>query len=759
MMGFMSSNIGREKLLRFCAKLSSIGVVVLLFLSLGSLGVFGYYSYKVPSPERLTNRKVEQSTKIFDRNGVLLYDVFEDKDRTVVNLDDVSPYVIYATLATEDADFYKHQGFDALSIVRGGYNSLVGRGLQSGSTLTQQLTKNAILTNERSLDRKIKEFILSVQIENKYDKDDILSWYLNETPYGSTAYGIEGASQLYFAKSSSELNLAEAAYLAGLPQRPTAYSPFGPTPELGKDRQKYVLKLLHERGWLEKDGERRKISNGEYEEALKYEIKFASPTRDIRAPHFVFYVLDQLYQKYDENFVKSAGLKVTTTLDIEKQDEIQKIVQEELDKVSYLDVGNSAVVVIDPETRQILSMVGSQDYFDSENGGQFNVATSPTRQPGSSIKPLVYATALKQGYTASTVIMDIPTTFPAVDSGSEDYKPKNYDGKFRGPVQVRYTLANSINIPAVKMLKVIGVNSLLDTAEDFGITSFDRDSNYYGLSLALGGGEASLLEMTNAFAVFATGGYYQMATSIISVENSKGENLNYSIEGSKKKVLDEGIAYIISDILSDNQARLWAFGPGNQLEFRTDEVAAKTGTTDDIRDNWTLGYTKKIVVGVWAGNNDNHAMDYKLASGVTGAAPIWHRSIALFVDPENPNKFENTDNVVKANVGTITGGKPVDGLEESREEYFIKGTEPEVRSEMVLELEICEKDDKIANEKCIDDDKSEKREFIKLMDLFPEWQEATDDWVKENYPEDKDEFKKFYPPDEESEYDGDDDDD
>ena len=745
----------RENILKIIAKISSIGVFVVLIGSIFTLAVFGYYSYQVPAPDKLTNRKIDQSTKIYDRNNVLLYEVYENKNRTIVDLDYVSPYVVYATLSAEDAEFYKHKGFDPLGILRGAVLSVAGGGLQSGSTLTQQLTKNALLTNEQSITRKIKEFILSVQIENKYGKDAILSWYLNETPYGSTSYGIEEASRQYFGKSSSDLNLAESAFLAGLPQRPTAYSPFGATPELGLSRQKYVLKLMKERGWLDKDGSRHKISDKEYTEAQNTELKFIADKTDIKAPHFVFYVLDKLYKKYGEEYVKSGGLNVKTTLDFEKQEEIQKIVQEELDEVSYLDVGNASVVAINPQTREILVMVGSRDYFDSENGGQFNVATSPTRQPGSSIKPLVYATALKQGYNASTVYMDVPTTFPAVDSGSKDYSPKNYDGKFRGPIQLRYALANSINITAVKTLKIVGVDSLLETAKDFGITSLNADQNYYGLSLALGGGEVSLLEMTNAFSVFASGGMFQEAQAIISISDKDGKTLDYSLSSPKKQVLDKGVAYVISDILSDNSARLLAFGPGNSLEFKTQQVAAKTGTTDDIRDNWTLGYTNNIAVGVWAGNNDNHAMNQQLASGVTGAAPIWHRSIDLFLDQENPAKFEKPDNISQAEVGTITGGLYVAGLEDSRREIFVKGTEPDVRSEMVIELEVCKKDGKIANDKCKDDGKSEKREYIKLTSLLPQWQESVDKWVEENYPKDKDEFKKFYPPTKESEYDGD----
>lgn len=744
----------REDLLAIGAKVSTWGVFAMLFGSIAVLAIFIYYSSIVPAPDKLTNRKVEQSTKIYDRNDILLYEVYKDENRTLINLQDVSPYVVYATLSAEDADFYKHQGFDPIGMIRGALLSLTGQGLQSGSTLTQQLTKNALLSSEQRIDRKIKEFILSMQVENKYNKDDILEWYLNETPYGSTAYGIEEAAQLYFNKTSADLDLAESAYLAGLPQRPSAYSPFGATPEYGFDRQKYVLKLMYERGWIDSSGERKKISKEEYDTAINEELQIAQVSTDIRAPHFVFYVLDKLYEKYGEEYVKSAGLRVKTTLDVEKQEEIQTIVQEELDKAEEADlnVGNAAVMGIDPQSRDILVMVGSRDYFDTEGGGQFNVATSPTRQPGSSIKPLVYATGLKQGYTASTMFMDVPTNFGAPDDGSKAYQPKNYDGKFRGPIQLRYALANSINITAVKMLQVVGIPSLLETAKDFGITSY-HDDNYYGLSLALGGGEASLIEMTNAFSVFASGGYFQAPNYILQITDKDGNNIAYDVQRPKKQVLEPGIAYIMSDILSDNSARLLAFGPGNQLEFRTNQVAVKTGTTDDIKDNWTIGFTNDIAIGVWSGNNDNTPMNSRLASGVTGAAPIWNRAITTFLDDsDSPAKFEKPDNVVKIEVGTITGGIPADGLEDKRWEYFVKGTEPEVRSEMVLELEVCEKDGKLANDDCKDDDKTEKREYIKLTTLLSEWQDSANDWIKENYPKDKDEFKKFYPPTEKSDY-------
>lgn len=717
-----------------------------------ALIVFIYYSLVIPSPDKLQNRKVDQSTKIYDRNNKLLFDVYENFDRTTVKLDSISPYIISATLTAEDAEFYVHTGVDPIGILRAAFNTLTGEGLQGGSTLTQQLTKNALLTTDRKIARKIKEFILSVQIENKYNKDDILQYYLNEAPYGSTSYGIESASKLYFNKSSNELNLAESAYLAALTQRPSVYNVFGSNPELGISRQKYILKLMKDKGWINKLGKREKISQKEYDAAVSYELQFTKGRSNIKAPHFVFFVLDELYKKYGEDYVKSAGFKVTTTLDLDKQTQIETIIQEELLKAEKqnLLVGNSAVVAIDPTNREIISMVGSRD-FNDEKIGKFNVATSPNRQPGSSIKPLVYVTALKQNYTASTMIMDVPIVFTAENAG-KDYKPKNYDGSYRGPVQFRYALANSLNLPAVEMMKAVGVKNVIQTAQDFGITTLNRGESVYGLSLALGGGEVSLLEMANAYGVFASNGFSQKPVSILKIEDIKGNDLNYNIDNQKVKVLDEKIAFIMSNILSDNNARLLAFGGGNMLEIKTDQVAVKTGTTNDIRDNWTIGYTNNIVVGVWAGNNDNTPMNGRLASGVTGAAPIWNRSVKLFLNKERPNKFEIPKDVIRVEVGAITGGLPDTEMENTRQEYFVKGTEPTTKSDMILELEICKEDNRLANDKCRDDENTKKKKYIKLLALLPQWQETVDKWVEDNYPSDKDEFKKFYPPTKKSDY-------
>lgn len=750
--GFKSLSMNKNNLLKYAALASKLLFFAVLAGSAFALIVFIYFSLVIPSPDKLTNRKIEQSTKIYDRNNKLLYDVYENIDRTNVKIDSVSPFVIDATLTAEDAEFYVHKGVDPVGLIRAAVNTLTGEGLQGGSTLTQQLTKNALLTTDRKLTRKIKEFILSVQIENKYNKDQILEYYLNEAPYGSTSYGVESAARLYFNLGASELNLAQSAYLAGLTQRPSAYSAFGSSPELGIERQKYILKLMKDKGWVNKLGKREKISQSEYDEAINYKLEFSKSRTNIKAPHFVFYVLDELYAKYGEDYVKSGGLKVTTTLDLDKQEQIEQIVKEELEKANKqnLLVGNSAVVAIDPKNREIITMIGSKD-FNDETVGKFNVATSPNRQPGSSIKPLVYATALKQNYTPATVLMDVPIVFKGANGG-KDYAPKNYDGKYRGPVQLRYSLANSLNLPAVEMMKVVGVKNVLQTAQDFGITTLNRGEGVYGLSLALGGGEVSLLEMANAYAVFASDGNYQKPISVLKIEDKNGNDLSYSIDNPKVKVLDEKIAFLMSSILSDNSARLLAFGAGNMLDIRTDQVAVKTGTTNDIRDNWTIGYTKDITVGVWAGNNDNTPMNQRLASGVTGAAPIWNRSIKLFLSKDNPNKFEVPKDVVKVEIGAITGGLPDTEMENTRQEYFIKGTEPTTKSDMILELEICKEDNRIANDKCRDDEKTKKKKYIKLTALLPEWQDMVDEWVDKNYPSDKDEFKKFHPPTKKSDY-------
>ncbi|MCG2691698.1 transglycosylase domain-containing protein, partial [Microgenomates group bacterium] len=430
------------------------------------------------------------STKILDRNGELLYDVFADQRRTPVTLDQVPLTLRQATIAIEDKNFYSHQGFDPLGWVRAMFNTVFRfRRLAGGSTLTQQLVKNTLLRQQRIVSRKIKEFVLSVQIEKKYTKDEILQMYLNESPYGGTAWGVEAAAETYFGKKVSELNLVESAILAGLPQAPSLYSPFGINQEAYKDRTKAVLRRMREDDYLTKDEEKQAMADLET-------VKFAAEGSSFKAPHFVMYVKQKLIDRYGEKLVEQGGLRVTTSLDWKLQEKAQEIVSEEIAKVEKIAITNGAALVLNPQTGEILAMVGSKNYSAEDYDGKVNVTLS-LRQPGSAIKPVTYATAFKKGYTAATMLVDVLTEFPGGVNFPE-YKPKNYDGKVRGPVQLRYTLGNSLNIPAVKLLQLVGVKDMLSTAYQMGFTNLEPTNanvNRIGLSVTLGGGEVRLIDM------------------------------------------------------------------------------------------------------------------------------------------------------------------------------------------------------------------------------------------------------------------------
>ncbi|KKP86374.1 MAG: hypothetical protein UR87_C0021G0003 [candidate division CPR3 bacterium GW2011_GWE2_35_7] len=584
------------------AFLATAAFFLFLIGIVGSAGVIAYFSRDLPSPYKLTNRDIEQSTKIYDRNGKLLYDIYGDVNRTMVDLETVPPDLVNATLAVEDADFYIHKGLSISGIIRSAILNLTSQGLYGGSTLTQQVVKNTLLTQERTVPRKIKEMVLTMQVEKRYTKDEILKMYLNEVPYGGTSYGVQAASQLYFNKDVKDLTLAQSALLAGLPQSPTNYSPFGAYPENAKARQETVLKLMYEKGWKDKDGNQQKITQEQYDAALIEEINYASGKTQILAPHFVLYVKSILEEKYGTKLVEQGGLQVTTSLDYEMQKIAEEEVRFQIDRLASQNANarNGALVAIDPRTGEVLSMVGSVDYFDAANDGNVNVALS-LRQPGSSMKPIMYAAAFEKGYTAATFLSDIQTTWP---DGAGGYTPKESDGRYWGPMLLREALANSRNVPAVKMMQLTGVQTVVDLSHKMGITSLNNPEKY-GLSLTLGGGEVQLLEHTSAFGTFANKGIHQPHVSILKVEDSKGKVLEEFKSGGGTKALDESVAYLVTDILSDNQARLKLFGSGNLLQIKDWRVAVKTGTTDDGRDAWTVGYTPTLVTGVWVGNNNN----------------------------------------------------------------------------------------------------------------------------------------------------------
>lgn len=705
--------------------LASIGLVFL------TIFLFAWYGKDLPQPNRV--RRVEGlSTVISDRNGEVLYDIYGEQNRVPVPLAEMPLFLRQATIAIEDKDFYKHQGFSLRGMGRAILNIFVFRNLQGGSTLTQQLVKNVLLTSERSIPRKIKEFILAVQIERKYSKDEILQMYLNEAPYGGTAWGVEIASQVYFAKHAKDLNLTEAVVLAGLPNAPTKYSPlFGSDPKAYLWRSEQVLRRMREDGYLTKD----------QEEKVKKElpkVEFAKENVNFRAPHFVMYIKEQLVQQFGEKLVEQGGLKVTTTLDWKIQEQAEKIVKEEVEKLKTLKVSNGAAVVIDPQTGQILAMVGSKDYNATESGGlKFNVVTQGLRQPGSAIKPVIYAAAFKKGYTPATLLMDVETHFPGGE-GKPDYIPKNYDGKFRGPVQVRLALGNSINVAAVKMLAMVGIKEALATAYEMGLTTLkptDDNLTKLGLSLTLGGGEVKLLDLTSAFGVLATGGLRQEPISILKVQDNHGKTLFEAKPTLGQKVLSPQVAFLVSHILADNEARKDIFGPNSWLVVPGKTVSVKTGTTDDKKDNWTVGYTPSFAVGVWVGNNDNSAMHPSLASGVTGAAPIWNRIMKYVLKDKVDETLTVPAGVVTSIIDSLAGGFPKENLP-TRSEYFIAGTEPTAVSPIYQKLKISKNNGKLANPVEIGRGEYEEKDFIVFQEQDPistdgknRWQEGIDAWL------------------------------
>lgn len=582
------------------------GLAAIVFGFLFATGVVAYYSRDLPEPDKLIDRQVAQSTKIYDRTGEhLLYEISGDEKRTIVDLEALPDYVTEAVIALEDKTFYEHSGFNYQRLAKAVIYKLLGRSGGGGaSTLTSQLVKNAILTNEQTISRKLKEFILVFQIERKFEKDQILQLYFNEIPYGSTAYGVEAAARLYFDKPAAELSLEEAAVLASIIQRP---SYFWNNQDRLMERKETTLYLMEQQGY---------ITEEERDAALTAEIVFAERREDITAPHFVFHVQEQLVEKYGEHMVSQGGLQVKTTLDLEKQTIAEEILAERAEGNLTYNASNAALLSMDPKTGEILAMVGSVDYFNDEIDGNVNVTTRP-RQPGSSFKPIVYTYGFMQGYPPSTILWDVETDFPSTQG---PYHPRNYDLKERGPISVRKALQGSLNIPAVKMLYLVGVQNVLDFATDLGYTTF-QERDRFGLAVVLGGGEVTLLEHTSAFATFANEGVRHEPLAILEVKNSDGAILD-EFESEGKEVVDANIARTISNVLSDNEARAYAFGLGSPLTLGGRPVAAKTGTTNDYRDAWTMGYTPNLATGVWVGNNDFSEMTRGAAGGVL-AAPIW----------------------------------------------------------------------------------------------------------------------------------------
>ena len=588
-----------------------LGALFLLFLIVGSC-VFWWFSRDLPSPNKLLEREIAQSTKIYDRKGeTILYEIHGDQKRTLVNLDQIPDYVKEATIAIEDKDFYNHGAFSLWAMFRTAVTNVLFHRRAGGSTLTQQFVKNALLTSEKTYTRKIKELILAYRIEKKFSKDEILQMYLNEIPYGSNAYGVEAASQRYFGKSISQVNLAEAAILAALPQAPTRYSPYGPNKETLIARQRYILDLMAEQGYISKE---------EAAEAKDFPLQFKplQENGNIIAPHFVMEIKGQLAEKYGEKILEQGGLKIYSTIDIEKQKIAEEAVTTQAEKnAKNFGASNAALFSMDAKSGDILAMVGSRDYFNDEIDGQVNLTLRP-RQPGSSFKPIVYATAFMKGYTPRTVLFDVITNF-SLDPDNP-YEPHNYNGQEYGPVTMKKALAGSLNIPAVKTLYLAGLDDVLAVAKNLGYSTLN-DKSRFGLSLVLGGGEVKLAEHVAAYSAFARDGEMVKPRYILKVEDKDGKILE-EIESEHVKVLESQIAREINDILSDNEERAYIFGAKNHLTLNDRPAAVKTGTTNDYKDAWTIGYTPSIITGVWVGNNDNKSMS-KGADGSVVAAPIW----------------------------------------------------------------------------------------------------------------------------------------
>ena len=721
-------------------KLSRFLFVGVIGLSVFSFVAFAWVARELPDPTKVV-RSEGFATKILDRGGKSLYDVFEKERRTPIELSGVPQYLKDATVAIEDKNFYRHKGFDPMGWLRAVYNIVVRRRLAGGSTLTQQLVKNVLLSPQRTIWRKIKEFILSVQIERKFSKDEILQMYLNEAPYGGTVWGVEAAAEMYFDKKVTELNLVESAVLAGLPQRPSYYSPFLGERDAFKGRTKDVLRRMREDDFISRDQEA---------EALKElnEIKFSSDAGKLKAAHFVFYVRRILEQTYGEKLVESGGLVVTTTLDLDLQDKAQEIVAEEIKKVEAVKITNGAAVVMDVNTGEILAMVGSKGYDTPNYDGKVNVTTS-LRQPGSTIKPVTYVTAFKKGYTPSTMLMDVPTEFPGGE-GKETYKPVNYDGKYRGPVQLRYALGNSLNVPSVKLLARVGVKDVLATAYDMGLSTLEPNNENIrrlGLSLTLGGGEVRLLELTSAYSAFANGGLKVEPVAILKVVDNKGKVLDEFRPAGGKRVLSSQHVYLINNILSDNKAREAVFGPRSLINIPGGNIAVKTGTTNDRRDNWTIGWGYKTkVVGVWVGNNDNSAMK-EVSSGTTGAAPIWRKILMTAMGNNLDRPFEVPEGMVTVDVDEVSGFRAHDGFS-SRSEYFVSGTEPTEIDSVHKKLKLCKSSKKLATPVDISRGDFEEREFFAFFEDDPTggengvnlWQKGIDEWVQKQTDE------RYHPP-------------
>lgn len=699
-----------------------IGVVIVTII------LFFWYSKDLPTPGKLVNNDLSQSTRIYDKNGTLLYSVYKNENRAYVPLKGIPQNLQHATIAIEDKNFYKNEGFSLTGYLRAARDLVLLRGVSGGSTLTQQLVKNVLLSQERTLPRKIKELILSIQVNKLYSKDQILEMYLNDVGYGGANTGVEAAAESYFGKHVDQLDLAQCAFIAGLPQNPNVYDPYNGG-RYYLPRAQAVLQAMADQGYVTQ-----KQADASYKEVQNFTFTSANDA-SIRAPWFVLYVKQLLAQQFGDNMVENGGLQVTTTLDYGIEQKAEQIVKDQVTKLKSLDVGNGSAIVLDPKTGGVLAMVGGKDYFGDPAPSTckpgVNCVFEPnvnaaliTRQPGSSLKPVMYATAFEKGYTPASMIMDVKTDFPTGDPKNPTYTPVNYDGKYHGPVQLRFALANSMNIPAVKMLALVGIKDTMTNAYNMGIKNWqptpDNMQNV-GLSLVLGGRETTLIDEVTAYSVFATEGIKRDPVFITKVTDSKGNVLFQAPNQPGTRVLPENVTFLISHILSDNAARTLEFGAYSSLLVPGKTVAVKTGTTDNKRDNWTIGYTPDYVVGAWVGNDDNETMNQQLASGITGAAPIWNAIMSSILKgkPDNTWLQHPPSDVIAMQIDALFGGLPVGG-QPTRSEYFIKGTEPTAPSPVYKTIDgktyfVIQENDPVST------------------DGQNRWQAGIDGWIKENH--------------------------
>lgn len=689
--------------------LSSISLWILsglLIIVIGSALYVVVLLNELPSLDNFNSREVNQSTKLYDRTGqVLLYEIHGEEKRTVIPFEQIPQIIKNATLAAEDSNFYNEPAFDWHAIARAIITDIKSGSLsQGGSTISQQLVKNVFLSSEKTFVRKIKELILAIELESRYSKEEIFSFYLNQIPYGSNAYGVEAASQTYFGKSAKDLSLAEAATLASLPKAPTYYSPWGNHISELSDRKNYVLERMQELKYITKK---------EYDTATKEKVKYAPPNLGIiKAPHFSLMVKDYLTTRYGENIVMNGGLRVITTLDSSLQDLAERVVEDGVKRNSELyNSKNAALVAEDPKTGQVLALVGSRNYFDTENEGNFNVAAQGLRQPGSALKPFVYMTAFQKGYSPKTIIYDVPTEFDVRDDPQYSYRPLNFDGKFRGPVHMENALAESLNVPAVKTLYLAGFDDVLKNLESFGITTL-KERWKYGLSLTLGGGAIKLIELVNAYAMLSQEGVLPTQSLVLEVRDNQG-NVLETFNPKNTRVTEPQYPRLINQILSDADLRSPTFQNSLPLTvFPGRDVALKTGTSEDYRDAWAFGYTPSITIGVWAGNNDNTPMQ-RQGSSILAAVPIWNAFLKEALTKYPAETFTRPDLVPLPQKPMLNG-----------EAEFTPTIKGKVYPQIHSILYYVKRSDPLGDPP---EDPTQDQEF-------PNWEQGVLDWAKTNVP-------------------------